>query len=238
MPDSTHAIPSNNPLFGDITVEEFLADYWQKKPLLVRQAIPDYRSPISADELAGLACQENVESRIVLEKDRLAPWSVLHGPFYESDFSTLPDTHWTLLVQECNQHVPELALLLDSFNFIPNWRVDDIMVSYAVEHGSVGPHTDQYDVFLLQAEGTRHWKINRSLDKDAAYLEDTELRILNNFESEQDWILEPGDMLYLPPGVNTTCHLVPESSPARFQNYLICVTRCLQGKRHLYRASD
>lgn len=153
------------------------------------------------DDLAGLACHEGVEARIVLEKDRLAPWSVLHGPFYESDFKTLPDTHWTLLVQECNTHVPELALLLERFNFIPNWRVDDIMVSYAVKDGSVGPHVDQYDVFLLQALGTRHWKINPQIENDAAFLEDTELRILQNFESEQDWILEPGDMLYLPPGV-------------------------------------
>jgi 50S ribosomal protein L16 3-hydroxylase len=153
------------------------------------------------DELAGLSCHENVESRIVLEKDRLAPWSVLHGPFYESDFKTLPDTHWTLLVQECNIHVPELALLLDRFNFIPNWRVDDIMVSYAVKEGSVGPHIDQYDVFLLQASGLRRWQINTRIDKNAEFLQDTELRILKNFDSEQEWILEPGDMLYLPPGV-------------------------------------
>ena len=203
MPDSNQVSPSNNTnsLLGDISFAEFLSDYWQKKPLLIRQAIPNYQSPISADELAGLACYENIESRIVLEKDRLAPWTVLHGPFYESDFNTLPETHWTLLVQECNTHVPELAMLLEKFNFIPNWRIDDVMVSYAVKDGSVGPHTDQYDVFLLQAQGTRHWKINAYKDRDATYLEDTELRILKNFECEEEWILEPGDMLYLPPDV-------------------------------------
>ena len=188
-------------VLGNLGVKQFLSEYWQKKPLLIRQAIPCYESPIMPDELAGLACHEAVESRIVLEKDRIAPWTVLHGPFYESDFTTLPETHWTLLVQECNTHVPEFALLLEKFNFIPNWRIDDIMVSYAVKDGSVGPHTDQYDVFLLQALGSRHWKINTRVAGDAAYLEDTELRILQQFESEQDWVLEPGDMLYLPPGV-------------------------------------
>ena len=200
MPDNNQP-EDNRSVLGNISVNEFLSEYWQKKPLLIRRAIPGYQSPIMPDELAGLACHENVESRIVLEKDRLAPWSVLHGPFYESDFKTLPETHWTLLVQECNTHVPELALLLDRFNFIPNWRVDDIMVSYAVKDGSVGPHIDQYDVFLLQASGLRRWQINTSIDKNADFLQDTELRILQNFESEEEWVLEPGDMLYLPPGV-------------------------------------
>ncbi|WP_455374650.1 JmjC domain-containing protein [Kaarinaea lacus] len=200
MPDDNQP-EDNRSVLGNISVNEFLSEYWQKKPLLIRRAIPGYQSPIMPDELAGLACHENVESRIVLEKDRLAPWSVLHGPFYESDFKTLPETHWTLLVQECNTHVPELALLLDRFNFIPNWRVDDIMVSYAVKDGSVGPHMDQYDVFLLQARGLRRWQINTSIDKNADFLQDTELRILQNFESEEEWVLEPGDMLYLPPGV-------------------------------------
>lgn len=193
--------PQSHSVLGDISVDEFLSEYWQKKPLLIRQAIPGYESPVMPDELAGLACHDAVESRIVLEKDRLAPWTVLHGPFFESDFNTLPTSHWTLLIQECNTHIPELALLLDKFNFIPNWRIDDIMVSYAVKDGSVGPHTDQYDVFLLQARGSRHWYINTNLGLDATCLEDTELRILQDFDSEQDWVLEPGDMLYLPPGV-------------------------------------
>lgn len=200
MPDSKQQL-DNISVLGEISKQDFLSQYWQKKPLLIRNAIPNYQSPIMPDELAGLACHEEVESRIVLEKDRLAPWTVLHGPFYESDFKTLPETHWTLLVQECNTHIPEFAMLLDQFNFIPNWRVDDIMVSYAVKEGSVGPHIDQYDVFLLQAMGTRRWQINAAIDTHADFLEDTELRILKNFESEQEWILEPGDMLYLPPGV-------------------------------------
>lgn len=201
MPDNHQQLTDSHSLLGDISVSDFLSNYWQKKPLLIRRAIPGYQSPVMPDELAGLACHENVESRIVLEKDRLAPWSVLHGPFYESDFKTLPETHWTLLVQECNTHVPELALLLDRFNFIPNWRVDDVMVSYAVKDGSVGPHIDQYDVFLLQASGLRCWQINTMIDANAEFLQDTELRILQNFDSEQEWVLEPGDMLYLPPGV-------------------------------------
>ena len=200
MPDN-HQPEDNRSVLGDISINDFLSTYWQKKPLLIRQAIPGYQSPIMPDELAGLSCHENVESRIVLEKDRLAPWSVLHGPFYESDFKTLPDTHWTLLVQECNTHVPELALLLEKFNFIPNWRIDDIMVSYAVKDGSVGPHIDQYDVFLLQGRGTRRWQINTRTNTNAPFLQDTELRILQSFESEQEWLLEPGDMLYLPPGI-------------------------------------
>ena len=130
-------------VLGKLSVKEFLAEYWQKKPLLIRKAMPGYESPIMPDELAGLACHESVESRLVIEKDGQQPWEVKHGPFHDANFTSLPDSHWTLLVQECNTHIPELAMLLEKFNFIPNWRVDDIMVSFAVKDGSVGPHTDQ-----------------------------------------------------------------------------------------------
>lgn len=190
----------NTPL-GDLSAAEFLRDYWQKQPLLIRNAIAKFRSPLSPDELAGLACEPEVESRIILEKDGVRPWECRHGPFEENDFAKLPQSHWTLLVQECNKHVLELALLLDRFNFIPNWRVDDVMVSYAPLHGSVGPHVDQYDVFLLQGLGRRRWQIhNRAVD-DSDLIPGLDLRILKHFTADEEWILNPGDMLYLPPGV-------------------------------------
>lgn len=179
-------------------VEEFLRDYWQKRPLLIRQAIPNFESPITPDELAGLACEELVESRVIMEKGGKTPWQLRHGPFAEKDFSRLPQTHWTLLVQEVNRHVPEIADILDRFNFVPSWRVDDLMISYAPQHGSVGPHIDSYDVFLLQAKGLRRWQISREVGE---FLPDLDLRILKKFQAEETWILSPGDMLYLPPNV-------------------------------------
>jgi len=188
-------------LLGEIGVTDFLRDYWQQKPLLIRQAIPGYESPVSPDELAGLACTADVESRIILEKDGNTPWELIDGPFDDTRFSQLPESHWTLLVQECNKHVPDLALLLENFTFIPNWRVDDVMVSYAAPQGSVGPHVDQYDVFLLQGFGKRRWQINNRRSSHLNFLPDTSLRILEQFDSEQEWVLEPGDMLYLPPGI-------------------------------------
>lgn len=187
-------------ILGDLSREAFLKQYWQKKPLLIRQAFPDFQSPISAEELAGLACEEGVESRLVQEHGD-EPWQLRHGPFVESDFTSLPDSHWTLLVQAVDHHVPELARLLDKFDFIPNWRIDDLMISFAQAHGSVGPHLDNYDVFLLQVQGRRHWHINEDDYSEDDFMVGPELRLLENFESKEDWILEPGDMLYLPPGV-------------------------------------
>jgi 50S ribosomal protein L16 3-hydroxylase len=182
-------------------VDEFLLQYWQKKPLLIKQAFPDIINPVSADELAGLACDDDVESRIVLEKDGAHPWELRSGPFTESDFAQLPQTHWTLLIQDIEKHLPELTTISAAFDFIPDWRMDDLMFSYAPIHGSVGPHVDAYDVFLLQTQGQRHWQINTRIDGSADMLDNTDLKILSYFESEEDWILEPGDMLYLPPGV-------------------------------------
>jgi len=181
-----------------MSVEEFLRDYWQKRPLLIRQAIPNFESPISPDELAGLACEDHVESRIIMEKGGKTPWQLRNGAFTEKDFSRLPQTHWTLLVQEMNRHVPEIADILDLFNFVPSWRVDDLMISYAPQHGSVGPHIDSYDVFLLQAKGLRRWQISREVGE---FLPDLDLKILKKFQAEETWILAPGDMLYLPPNV-------------------------------------
>jgi len=177
----------------------FLRDYWQQQPLLMRSALPDYRSPLAPEELAGLACEEGVEARLVLEKDGERPWEARLGPFGEEDFHPLPESHWTLLVQDVDKHVPEVARLLDPFRFIPDWRVDDVMVSYAPDQGSVGPHVDDYDVFLVQAYGRRRWRIHTRPVTEDDYLPGLDLRILPEFEAEQDWILEPGDVLYLPP---------------------------------------
>lgn len=189
------------PQLGDLTAEEFCAEYWQKKPLLVRNALPDFKCPVSPEELGGLSMEAEVESRLVLEKHGKSAWEVRHGPFEENELLSLPDSHWTLLVQEINKHVPDFALLLERFKFLPNWRLDDVMVSYAAEHGTVGPHADNYDVFLLQGPGRRRWQLSWQdcgIDK---LLPDLPLRILKNFQAEQEWVLEEGDMLYLPPGV-------------------------------------
>ncbi|PCD01017.1 cupin domain-containing protein [Halopseudomonas pelagia] len=185
---------------GDITPTEFLRDYWQKKPLLIRQAFPDYQSPLSADELAGLALEDEVESRIVLTQGDI-PWELRRGPFAEDDFKVLPEKDWTLLVQAVDQFVPDVAELISAFRFLPSWRIDDIMISYAAPGGSVGPHFDNYDVFLLQTQGHRRWKIGQHCNADSPILEHPDLRILQDFQQQEEWLLEPGDMLYIPPGV-------------------------------------
>ncbi|MBC3301274.1 cupin domain-containing protein [Pseudomonas sp. SWRI18] len=185
-------------LLGGITAREFLRDYWQKKPLLIRQAIPDFESPIDADELAGLALEEEVESRLVIEHGE-RPWELRRGPFAEDTFSTLPEREWTLLVQAVDQFVPEVAELLEQFRFLPSWRIDDVMISFAAPGGSVGPHFDNYDVFLLQAQGKRNWKIGQMCSSESPLLQHADLRILADFEESAEWVLEPGDMLYLPP---------------------------------------
>ncbi|MGN8103018.1 cupin domain-containing protein [uncultured Pseudomonas sp.] len=185
-------------LLGGITAREFLRDYWQKKPLLIRQAIPDFESPIDADELAGLALEEEVESRLVIEHGE-RPWELRRGPFAEDAFSTLPEREWTLLVQAVDQFAPEVAELLEHFRFLPSWRIDDVMISFAAPGGSVGPHFDNYDVFLLQAQGKRNWKIGQMCNSESPLLQHADLRILAEFEESAEWVLEPGDMLYLPP---------------------------------------
>ncbi|TNG02458.1 MAG: cupin domain-containing protein [Gammaproteobacteria bacterium] len=188
-------------ILGELRAADFLNHYWQKKPLLIRQAIPGFSPNLTAEELAGLSLDDFVNSRIVLEKHGSTPWECRYGPFTEADYATLPDSHWTLLVQDVEKHLPDFISLLDHFLFLPRWRIDDLMVSYAVPHGSVGPHTDQYDVFLLQASGKRKWQIQQHDIQTDNLLRDTDLQILQEFKAEQEWILEPGDMLYLPPGV-------------------------------------
>jgi 50S ribosomal protein L16 3-hydroxylase len=191
----------NQQILGELSTCEFLNHYWQKKPLLIRQAFPGFSPDLSPEELAGLSLSDTVNSRIVLEKHGAMPWECRYGPFSEQDYAELPDSHWTLLVQDVEKHLPNFASLLDHFLFLPRWRIDDLMVSYAVDHGSVGPHTDQYDVFLLQGIGKRKWQIQQQNLTADELLENTDLQILQNFNPEQEWILEPGDMLYLPPGV-------------------------------------
>ena len=189
------------PLPEGMRAEAFLADYWQKKPLLIKAAFPGFKTPLLPDEMAGMACEAGIESRLILEKDGEAPWQLSHGPFDESMFSELPESHWTLLIQEVHKYVPELAQLLESFRFIPNWRIDDIMVSYSPVDGSVGPHVDQYDVFLLQGLGRKRWQISTAEVSDDDLIPGIDLQILSHFEAQQSWELEEGDMLYLPPGV-------------------------------------
>ena len=180
---------------------EFIQQNWQKKPCLIRQAIPDFQSPISPEELAGLACEDEVHSRLIIEKDRDSPWELSYGPFQEEVFVALPETHYSLLVSECEKWIPGLADLIDQFRFIPDWRIDDLMVSYAPPGGSVGPHSDEYDVFLLQALGKRKWQYSDSRVDNPALIPGLDLGIMQNFRADQEAILSPGDMLYLPPGI-------------------------------------
>lgn len=186
-------------ILGNISKEEFLKEYWQKKPLLIRQAYPNFEPLIPADELAGMSLEEDIESRIIMENGPDSPWQLISGPFEEETFGSLPEDKWTLLIQGVDQWVPEAADLLQDFNFIPNWRIDDLMISFATDGGSVGPHYDQYDVFLLQAEGQREWRIGQMCSENDDFLKETKLRILSQFNETDRWTLEPGDMLYLPP---------------------------------------
>lgn len=193
-------------VLGEMSPNQFLNEYWQKQPLLIRNALPDYHSPVSGDELAGLALNEDVESRLVsmsISTDGDTPsWELRHGPFQDADFAALPERDWTLLVQATDLWVPEVKKLTRKFDFLPPWRFDDIMLSYAVPGGSVGPHFDQYDVFLLQVEGERRWQLADLTDGDAELLPQSDLRILRHFDATQTWTLYPGDMLYLPPRIS------------------------------------
>lgn len=184
---------------GELTPEQFLREYWQKNPCLIRQAIPGFEPPLDGDDVAGLACEEMAESRLVAGKYPGHDWRVQYGPFDEEVFAEQPESHWTLLVQDVEKHYPPLQELLAMFDFLPSWRLDDLMVSYAVPGGSVGPHVDQYDVFLYQAQGEKLWQIAENFDP--VLLDDCALNVLQSFEPEREWILKPGDMLYLPPNV-------------------------------------
>ncbi len=184
---------------GDIPVDEFLDRFWQREPCLLRGVLDDFDFPLDGDDLAGLACDPLAESRLVTGPDPDGGWHLRQGPFDESDFDGLGERRWTLLVQDVEKHYPPLAGLLDRFDFLPRWRFDDLMLSFAAPGGSVGPHVDQYDVFLVQVSGTRRWEIAREFSDERR--EDVPLDMLTEFNAEQAWTLGPGDALYLPPNV-------------------------------------
>ncbi|GAA5072712.1 cupin domain-containing protein [Lysobacter panacisoli] len=184
-----------------MTPEKFLRDYWHKRPLLIRNAFAGFESPLQPEDLAGLACEEGALSRIVMHDRANDRWTLRQGPFEEEEFPGMPHQDWTLLVQDMDKWDADLAALLDHFTFIPRWRIDDVMVSFAAPGGSVGPHTDHYDVFLLQAQGHRRWQIDAGPNPPQDFRPDVELKLLQSFTPTHDWVLGPGDMLYLPPSV-------------------------------------
>ncbi|MGJ3700683.1 JmjC domain-containing protein [Variovorax sp. AFSI2.2] len=183
------------PLLGGLSAAQFMRQYWQKKPLLVRQAIPAMVPPIERGALFALAEREDVESRLI--RQGKAGWTLRHGPLARRALPPLKQPAWTLLVQGVDLHHDGVHALLQQFRFLPDARLDDLMISYASDQGGVGAHFDSYDVFLLQAQGTRRWSIGKQ--SDLRLQQGVPLKILEHFEPEQSFVLEPGDMLYLPP---------------------------------------
>jgi len=194
-------------LLGGLSPARFMSRHWQKKPLLIRQAVPGVQSPLSRTQMFELAGRDDVESRLIVQGARGAAarrkssspggWSLQHGPVARRALPKLDQAGWTLLVQGLDLHVPAAHELLRQFRFVPDARLDDVMISYATDGGGVGPHYDSYDVFLLQVHGQRRWRIGRL--RDDRLVPDLPLKILSHFEPEEEWVLEPGDMLYLPP---------------------------------------
>jgi 50S ribosomal protein L16 3-hydroxylase len=185
------------PLLGGLTPAQFMKRYWQKKPLLIRQAIPGIAAPLTRDELFALADSDDVESRLITHFRRR--WALEHGPFSPEELPATDTRQWTLLVQGADLHDDRARALLERFRFAPDARLDDLMISWATDGGGVGPHFDSYDVFLLQVHGKRRWRIGAQ--RDLTLQEGLPLKILANFEPEEEWVLEPGDMLYLPPHI-------------------------------------
>ncbi|TWO73201.1 cupin domain-containing protein [Caenimonas sedimenti] len=183
------------PLLGGLSPDHFMRRHWQKKPLLVRQAVPGLQPLLTRQALFALAARDDVESRLVAREGR--SWRLRRGPFGRRALPPVSRPDWTLLVQGVDLHEPTAHTLLRAFDFIPAVRLDDLMISWASDGGGVGPHFDSYDVFLLQAQGRRRWRIGRQ--RDLTLRDDVPLKVLANFEPEQEYVLEPGDMLYLPP---------------------------------------
>jgi 50S ribosomal protein L16 3-hydroxylase len=188
------ALPS---VLGQISPAEFMRKHWQKKPLLIRQAVPGMQPLLSRQALLAMAGQEGVESRLITGDTQSQQWTFEHGPFKPRALPPLKQSHWTLLLQGMDLHDEAVAALRDRFRFIPDARLDDLMISFATDGGGVGPHFDSYDVFLLQAQGQRRWRI--SPQKDLRLREDLPLKILKAFNPTETLGLEAGDMLYLPP---------------------------------------
>jgi 50S ribosomal protein L16 3-hydroxylase len=181
-------------------IDTFLRDYWQQKPLLIKNPWDSWANPLEPDELAGLACEDEVESRLITQAG--TKWDAEDGPFPEARFGNLSDKRWTLLVQAVDHYVPEVAALIEPFRFIPNWRIDDVMVSLAADEGGVGPHFDQYDVFLIQGLGQRRWQVGALCNAQTDLSPHEDLRLLAQFEATDEWVLGPGDILYVPPGIS------------------------------------
>ncbi len=184
-------------ILGKTSINDFLKNYWQKKPLLIKNAIANFESPITESDLFTIAQNEEAVSRLIEHKQDI--WQVKYGPFKKSDLPKKTNIPWTILVQNINHYLPFAESFLNLFKFIPYARLDDLMISYATKKGSVGPHFDSYDVFLFQAQGVREWKISDqkkfTLDKKSS------IKIITNFKSKNSWVLKPGDMLYLPPNI-------------------------------------
>ncbi len=185
---------------GALSVATFLDEYWQKKPVRIRQAFQPTLALPDGNELAGFALEDDVESRLILQQDT-QDWHMRQGPFSEEDFSALPTTPWTLLVQHVDILDPEANALLDAFRFLPDWRLDDIMMSVANDGGGVGPHFDYYDVFLLQTQGKRRWRIGQACDSRSPLVPHQPMKILQHFDTQEDWEVEAGDLIYIPAGV-------------------------------------
>lgn len=198
-PTPLNSIPLDAPLalLGGLSPQQFMRRHWQKKPLLIRQALPGVQPPIDRSKMFALAAEEDVESRLIVQDLASGDWRLRHGPLPRRALPKLDQAGWTLLVQGLDLHVPAAHALLRQFGFVPQARVDDLMISYASDGGGVGPHYDSYDVFLLQVQGRRRWRVGPL--KDASLRPDVPLKVLANFEPEEEWVLEPGDMLYLPP---------------------------------------
>lgn len=188
-------ITQSTPLLGGLTPAQFMRRHWQKKPLLIRAAIPGFKPLLRRSELFALAEQDGVESRLLQRES--GRWTLAHGPLARRALPSLKTPDWTLLVQGVDLHHDSVRALLERFRFIPDARLDDVMISYATAGGGVGPHFDSYDVFLLQAKGRRRWRIGRQ--RDLRLRPGLPLKILAHFDPQFDWVLEPGDLLYLPP---------------------------------------
>jgi len=185
-------------LLGGISPQVFMKRYWQKKPLIVRQAVPNFKPLLTRTELFDLAACDDVQTRMVIKKpDSACGWQLKNGPFERRSLPPLKQGGWTILLQGVDLHHEAVHALMNQFRFVPDARLDDLMISYATDGGGVGPHFDSYDVFLLQAHGRRRWRIGRQ--KNLSLQADVPLKILTHFEPEVEYVLEPGDMLYLPP---------------------------------------
>ncbi|MDY6481621.1 cupin domain-containing protein [Acinetobacter faecalis] len=189
-------------VLGGITAEQFLAEYWQKKPLLVRNAMPEIANILEPNDVMELALDENITARLIKQKDRDPnQWSVKSSPLLKADFQKMPKL-WTLLVQAVDHYSFDLAELWKKFSFIPQWRRDDIMVSYAPKGGSVGKHFDFYDVFLVQGYGHRRWQLGQMCNAETDFVAGQPLKLLADMDIHFDEVLAPGDLLYVPPGLS------------------------------------